>query len=244
MDPENAGADPVDPQSWNGYAYVINNPLVLVDPLGLSWVRNSDGTIEWTDECGNRPSCYDALAVGSSNEGITIYGSISDEDVTTYAANEYKVVNVSEITKHHDAQYVSIQTPGKEEDYLSAEVGAALFNVAHLYSVKYQGSAKLVFKGGSTSTGGFATKTRAGHTGGLHIDLGYVGEGGKQLRGLTSSADANVERMQFIFKAFKEQNAGLGAPLTGHQERFELRRIKRSLERRHRNHLHFQAKYH
>ena len=244
VDPENAGADSVDPQSWNGYAYVINNPLVLVDPLGLSWVRKSDGTIEWTDECANRPNCYDALAVGSSNVGITIYGSQHDDDITTYAANEYKVVNVAEITKHHDAQYVSIQTKGLEEDYLSAEVGAALFNVAHLYSVKYQGSPKLVFKGGSTSTGGFATKSRGGHTDGLHIDFGYVGEGGKQLYGLTSSAEANVERMQFIFNAFKEQNAGLGAPLTGHQERFGLRSIRSALERRHRNHVHLQAKFH
>ena len=35
VDPENAGADPADPQSWNGYAYARNNPLLYVDPLGL-----------------------------------------------------------------------------------------------------------------------------------------------------------------------------------------------------------------
>jgi RHS repeat-associated protein len=34
-DPGNAGADPSDPQTWNAYAYVRNNPLALVDPLGL-----------------------------------------------------------------------------------------------------------------------------------------------------------------------------------------------------------------
>jgi hypothetical protein len=27
--------DPRNPQSWNRYAYVLNNPLALVDPLGL-----------------------------------------------------------------------------------------------------------------------------------------------------------------------------------------------------------------
>jgi RHS repeat-associated protein len=34
-DPGNAGANPADPQSWNGYAYVNNNPLANTDPDGL-----------------------------------------------------------------------------------------------------------------------------------------------------------------------------------------------------------------
>ncbi len=35
VDPDNAGADLGDPQSWNGYGYVGNNPLVNTDPSGL-----------------------------------------------------------------------------------------------------------------------------------------------------------------------------------------------------------------
>lgn len=34
-DPDNAGASADDPQSWNAYAYVGNDPLNLVDPDGL-----------------------------------------------------------------------------------------------------------------------------------------------------------------------------------------------------------------
>jgi RHS repeat-associated protein len=36
-DPENAGASASDPQSWNAYSYVRNNPLGLVDPFGENY---------------------------------------------------------------------------------------------------------------------------------------------------------------------------------------------------------------
>jgi RHS repeat-associated protein len=37
VDPGNAGADSGDPQTWNGYSYVGNNPLNLTDPAGLGF---------------------------------------------------------------------------------------------------------------------------------------------------------------------------------------------------------------
>jgi RHS repeat-associated protein len=38
VDPENAGAIPDDPQSWNGYAYARNGPVVYSDPDGRKFL--------------------------------------------------------------------------------------------------------------------------------------------------------------------------------------------------------------
>src|SRR5437899_3822325 len=38
-DPENAGAINGDPQSWNAYSYVLNNPVNLTDPSGRVFCR-------------------------------------------------------------------------------------------------------------------------------------------------------------------------------------------------------------
>jgi RHS repeat-associated protein len=44
-DPLNLGADATDPQTWNGYSDVRNNPLALVDPSGMSCVYDDNGNV-------------------------------------------------------------------------------------------------------------------------------------------------------------------------------------------------------
>lgn len=50
VDPLMASADVEIPQSWNRYVYVMNNPLVFIDPTGMIWVRSGADTFWFTDE--------------------------------------------------------------------------------------------------------------------------------------------------------------------------------------------------
>ena len=73
-DPWNAGADPMNPQSWNMYAYVYNNPLNATDPSGMyrcdPWTGcgppcfmcggdGGGGGNIGDDPCGGDPFCGD-----------------------------------------------------------------------------------------------------------------------------------------------------------------------------------------
>jgi RHS repeat-associated protein len=47
VDPAIDSAVLTQPQSWNRYAYVLNNPLTIIDPDGKAWVEKGDGAIGW-----------------------------------------------------------------------------------------------------------------------------------------------------------------------------------------------------
>ena len=65
-DPDSAGVDPTNTQTWNGYAYVMGNPMMYVDPSGLgsfsfSDFAGSDGSsdgINWQVGTGGMPASF------------------------------------------------------------------------------------------------------------------------------------------------------------------------------------------
>src|SRR5438067_2385300 len=52
--PDPVSGDISNPQSLNRYAYVLNNPTSLIDPLGLRCIRNGH---DQTGEFGSQSSC-------------------------------------------------------------------------------------------------------------------------------------------------------------------------------------------
>ncbi len=79
-DPGNAGASPDNPQSWNAYAYVLDNPLTNVDPIGLDCIHiNVDtGVFEGLD----RGDC-DNSTEEKANSGQYVDGTITGLESTT-----------------------------------------------------------------------------------------------------------------------------------------------------------------
>ncbi|MDQ1639482.1 MAG: hypothetical protein QOF62_2821 [Pyrinomonadaceae bacterium] len=68
VDPENAGANPSDPQSWNGYAYARNNPLVYTDPEGRDYRVCGPDTKECVTYTDKE---FDQLRNGGPRDGYT-----------------------------------------------------------------------------------------------------------------------------------------------------------------------------
>ena len=85
ISPDPAGAVAVDitnPQTWNRYAYLANNPLSYIDPLGLHWACNGyyglTSCSGWeTDQSGNSTGgsygssgSYDTTVMGPGYDGL------------------------------------------------------------------------------------------------------------------------------------------------------------------------------
>jgi RHS repeat-associated protein len=79
VDPLLASGNPVNPKTWNRYAYTLNNPLRYVDPTGLvtEYLNNGHGP------GGDAPKGGGSVSIGGwgSGKGKSLYTSYSQDPV-------------------------------------------------------------------------------------------------------------------------------------------------------------------
>jgi hypothetical protein len=99
----NLGADLLDPQSWNAYAYVRNNPLALVDPSGMDAIDSMNDCLSNLSACSSQnPGMYaqfvnanfyngdDPLQPGCTIDGAPISCNVAanfSSDAVAYCPN-------------------------------------------------------------------------------------------------------------------------------------------------------------
>lgn len=244
VDPSYASARMDNPQSWNRYSYVLNNPLELIDPTGEAWNLSADGGATWTDHCGRTDDCIGTVAITNNDKGdnsVTVYGQESS-DVTTYQANSNSVVDMNQVANNPNSQF-QVASQQHPEDYLNTKAAAAVYNTGAVYHESYPDDAKLAMTGGSTANGQPAKDEHGkplhkSHHGGANIDIRYMGENGKQLSGATAAGRGDVARNKTIIDSMRA--FGFPGAITGSSAKYGSKPVSPDLTRVHLTHMHFQ----
>lgn len=120
---------PANPQTWNRYAYVNNNPLNSVDPFGLT---GGDPSVCYTNEETGDSSCdpYSDEGGGGGSNGDVYYGS-SDKwwDLTFGAGNSS--ISESRYNSYMDFLTFGIKyfdLPGNDDPMARAELRWSVLN--------------------------------------------------------------------------------------------------------------------
>lgn len=178
---------------------MLGNPLRFVDPTGLVWVSSDDvnNPYRWTDECGEKETCYTAVAANVAGN-LRVYGSAGDFDVfdvagigSTVDGATARLINVSFMFSNPDAYIQDTQVD--KENYLSVNAAAALFNTGVYYHSLYPKDDKLAFQGGAKESGFGGPAHVRSHRGGDVMDLLYMSPAGKVMRGEGQGASARAD---------------------------------------------------
>jgi hypothetical protein len=170
-DPSMNGVRLENPQTWNRYSYVLNNPPVLTDPTGEVW--NSDCT--WTDTCGVADDCIKTMAIANKNS-VTVYGVNGPDDIATYGANDAGYVDVSKMASNSGANF-QFQS-GIDATFGSPRTAAGLFNATAVYGQEHPGDQKLSLND-IGSEDGTPIAPHATHDLGRSVDMSYMDANGK-----------------------------------------------------------------
>ncbi len=229
VDPSMESAVLQNPQSWNRYAYTINNPLRYIDPTGELWISSGDAQnpYSWVDKCKKGQTCYEsrAAAVGDT---VVIYGSENAKDITTIAENDNGYIALTAVSNQHDA-FFDVKNGNKA--FMSPQNAAALFNTFADYKEEYANDSKfMVVEAGLSSGKNF--DPHASHDHGRSVDLRYKDENGQNLQGKRVVFQADKFRMGTLVDA-AEAN-GFSQIFSGRPKDFGTAYAKS-----HGNHLHF-----
>ena len=226
-----------NPQTWNRYSYVLNNPLELVDPSGELW-DISGAVYTWVDSCGSRHTCVNTIAVPTDSGTLTVYGSQGATDISTYSANSSGMVDMRDLSLNPSSQFEVADNQPHPEEYLNTQAAAGVFNTAEVYHEVFPNDAKVVTTAGSAANGKPAIgddgkPLHQEHQGGKDADFRYMGANGKPIQGSTGASQGDVRRNGVLIHSFGKRT------LTGNPAKYGTVRINNpALQAAHQNHMH------
>jgi RHS repeat-associated protein len=115
-----AGANVVQPQHWNRYSYVWNNPLRLHDPDGLypTWTKTTDDRerkdLQWIDALGKIPGIP-----GPVKKFISTYSKAATADLTRGVAARLQEI-ITDVLSGDQGEVHQVPLPGRSGDIYGA----------------------------------------------------------------------------------------------------------------------------
>jgi len=167
VDPENAGANEDDPQSWNGYAYARSNPVLLTDPDGRLYRVCSPGGGPCgyiTDEqfYNDRKNYTASGFVFTGDKDFFEGGDIRDADGNVLAT--YQQISIDDSVREF-AFAMRLATSDPElvkRAFMNAALGAVFFNGKRINPARnYSQVDRLSRAAAAADRGGF---TKAGRS--------------------------------------------------------------------------------
>jgi RHS repeat-associated protein len=226
-----------NPQTWNRYSYVLNNPLELVDPSGELWDISLD-IPTWVDQCNKGGTCVETFAVSSDQSSVTVYGAQGANDIAMYSANGDGMIDMRSVSQNPSAEFEVAAGQPRPEEFLNPNAAAGLYNGAVTYHETFPGDSKIVMTAGSTSDGAPAKDAKGRdlhqeHHDGKDADLRYMGPDGKPIKGQSGARQGDANRNSTLAHMLSKST------LTGNPKKYGTVSIRNpKVQAAHQDHMH------